>query len=101
MSEWEKSIRTRIKNRLNELANCKCKVSKGSVENEAGDPDLYGCYRSFMFVLEVKNSVGELSEIQKVRLHQWKKAGAIVGVVRTVEEAVEVVSGMRSNWSAS
>jgi hypothetical protein len=60
----------------------------GSEMAAAGDPDLTGCYRGRHFELEVKAPGGRLSRIQEVRLEEWHRAGAVVGVVRSPDEAL-------------
>ena len=60
----------------------------GSEMAAAGDPDLTGCYRGRHFELEVKAPGGRLSRIQEVRLKEWHRAGAVVGVVHSLDEAL-------------
>jgi hypothetical protein len=60
----------------------------GSEMAAAGDPDLTGCYRGRHFELEVKAVGGRLSRIQEVRLNEWHRAGAVVGVVHSPDEAL-------------
>jgi hypothetical protein len=54
----------------------------------SGDPDLTGCFRGHHFELEVKAPGGRLSRIQEVRLKEWHRAGAVVGVVHSPDEAL-------------
>jgi len=60
----------------------------GSEMAAAGDPDLTGCYRGRHFELEVKAVGGRLSRIQEVRLNEWHRAGAVVGIVHSPDEAL-------------
>jgi hypothetical protein len=60
----------------------------GSEMAAAGDPDLAGCYRGRHFELEVKTESGRLTRIQEVRLEEWRRAGAVVGVVHSPDEAL-------------
>jgi hypothetical protein len=60
----------------------------GSEMAAAGDPDLTGCYRGRHFELEVKAPGGRLTRIQEVRLDEWRRAGAVVGVVHDAKEAL-------------
>jgi hypothetical protein len=64
----------------------------GSEMAAAGDPDLTGCFRGRHFEFEVKAPGGRLTRIQKARLDEWRSAGAIVGVVRSVEEALALLT---------
>lgn len=63
----------------------------GSEMAAAGDPDLTGCYRGRHFELEVKAPGGRLSRIQEVRLKEWHRAGAMVGVVHSSDEALSTL----------
>lgn len=58
----------------------------------AGDPDLTGCYRGRHFELEVKVPGGKLTRLQRARLEEWREAGAIIGVVHSVAEALNLVN---------
>lgn len=60
-----------------------------------GYPDLYGFVKKTgrMFFLEVKNETGRLRPEQKNFQEQMKKYPVICGVVRSAEEAVEMVGG--------
>ncbi|MCC7156551.1 MAG: VRR-NUC domain-containing protein [Bryobacterales bacterium] len=63
----------------------------GSEMATAGDPDLTGCYRGLHFELEVKAPGGRLTRIQQVRLDEWRRAGALTGVVRSAGEARHIL----------
>lgn len=61
--------------------------------------DLFGCAPALggrMFVLEVKQPGEEATARQTVLLEQWRKCGAIVGVVRSADEAESLVFGVQS-----
>jgi Holliday junction resolvase len=62
---------------------------------EVGTPDIIGCISGRMFALEVKDPQGRhpLSAIQRHRLEEWAAAGAIVGVVESIEEALSSLRG--------
>ena len=59
-----------------------------------GFPDLFG-FRpdGRIFFIEVKNEVGKLRPEQKIFIEQMRKRGALAGVARSVEEAMEIVNG--------
>ena len=59
-----------------------------------GFSDLFGFLKKDgrAFFLEVKTDKGRLSKEQSNFLEQMSKYGAITGVVRSVEEAMEVLS---------
>jgi len=64
----------------------------GSAWGVAGDPDLYGSIHGRHFEIEVKRpgAVGP-TPLQQVRLQQWAATGALVGVARSVEDALQIV----------
>ena len=59
-----------------------------------GFPDLFG-FRpdGRIFFIEVKNETGKLRPEQKIFIEQMKKRGALAGVARSVEDAMEIVNG--------
>jgi hypothetical protein len=63
----------------------------GSAWSVAGDPDIYGSIRGRHFELEVKRWDGVVTELQQARLRDWARAGALVGVARSVGEALAVL----------
>ena len=66
----------------------------GTAMGVAGDPDLYGTVGGRHFEIEVKrpnDPASQLTKLQTQRLQEWKTAGAIVGVARSVEEALQIL----------
>lgn len=58
--------------------------------------DLFGCAPAIagrMFVLEVKQPGESATPRQSVLIEQWRKSGAIVGVVHSADEAEALVFG--------
>jgi hypothetical protein len=51
-----------------------------------GDPDLYLLVRGIHVEIELKRPGEKPSALQEFRLEEWRRAGAIVGVVTTVAE---------------
>lgn len=51
-----------------------------------GDPDLEIMLFGLTFMLEVKQAGKDAEPIQKVRLEEWARAGAVVGVVHSWDE---------------
>lgn len=67
---------------LNSLPNSKAINIHGSVFSERGTPDVVGCVNGQMVAFECKRDDHEdLESIQKWRLCEWIKAGAVVGGV--------------------
>ena len=59
-----------------------------------GFSDLFG-FRpdGQIFFIEVKNEVGKLRPEQKIFIEEMRKRGALAGVARSVEDAMEIVNG--------
>lgn len=67
---------------LNSLPNTKVINVHGNVFSERGTPDIIGCTQGRMICFECKRDATEsLEDIQKWRLSEWIRAGAIVGGV--------------------
>jgi Holliday junction resolvase len=58
-----------------------------------GTPDLIGCASGRCFVLEVKRPGEKPRALQVQQLEKWRKAGAVVGVVTSVKDAMYLVFG--------
>ncbi len=70
---------------LNSLPNCKAINIHGSIYSERGTPDIIGCIGGTFIAFECKRDASEdLEKIQKWRLCEWIKVGAVVGGVSEV-----------------
>lgn len=58
----------------------------GSPMGIAGDPDLYGLWRGRHFEIELKRPGESPTILQRARLSQWAKAGALTFVVHSLAE---------------
>lgn len=67
----------------------------GSPMQRRGEPDLDVCYEGRCVKIELKVGKNTTTELQKFRLQQWRKAGAVCGVARSVEEVKELLSRVR------
>jgi hypothetical protein len=67
------------------------RVKHGDGYAVVGDPDLYGCLYGRFFAFEVKNEDNELTKIQRHRLQELRRAGAVVAGVRSVREAMQML----------
>ncbi len=90
-SPRESSIVAAIMQALKSVPDLVVRKRWGSEMAAAGDADLIGCYRGLHFELEVKAPGGRLTRIQEVRLEEWRRAGAVVGVVHDAGEARRVL----------
>jgi len=90
----EKYIVASIVKALKERPGVAVRKRHGTAMGVAGDADLYGSIRGRHFEIEVKrpnDSSSQLTELQTQRLMEWKAAGAITGVARSVEEALVIL----------
>lgn len=69
------------------------KIHGGPMQN-VGVPDLLCCVNGIFVGLEIKTEKGVVSLAQEIMLGRIKKAKGVSAVVRSVEEAVTVVSGI-------
>jgi hypothetical protein len=58
----------------------------GSVYSTAGDPDLMILYRGIHIECELKRIGENPTPLQVRRLEQWRQAGAVTAVIRSVPE---------------
>lgn len=95
MSEY--TLVTAIRAELKKRGATSIKIH-GSPNARKGEPDIIGCYNGLFFAMEVKLDYNKPTKIQQARLREWKKSGARVGVVRSVDEGVKVaIEGIEVN----
>ena len=90
----EKAVVTRIMGDLKARPGIVVRKRHGTVMGVAGDPDLYGTIGGRHFEIEVKrpnDPSSRLTILQRRRLLEWKLAGAIVGVARSVDDALHIL----------
>ena len=88
----ESSIVTSIMRELRKHGAMVIKIH-GDPYMPGGTPDLVGCASGRCFALEVKRPGEKPRALQVQQLEKWRKAGAVVGVVTSVKEAVYLVFG--------
>ena len=86
----ESSIVTSIMKELRKHGAMVIKIH-GDPYMPGGTPDLIGCASGRCFVLEVKRPGEKPRALQVQQLEKWRKAGAVVGVVTSVKEAMRLV----------
>tara|TARA_Y100000310_G_scaffold338505_1_gene428316 strand:- start:4124 stop:4432 length:309 start_codon:yes stop_codon:yes gene_type:complete len=75
---------------LNKLPDTFVAVRHGSVYGTGGHPDIVGCVGGIHLEIEVKVGRNKPTEKQTRMMERWRRAGAVVGVVYTLEEAAEL-----------
>lgn len=73
----------------------------GSIYSTVGDPDLYILYRGVHIETELKRPGQRPTPIQVRRLLEWQRAGAVIAVIRTVDEMRELMYGLGIGHSAA
>ena len=90
----EATIQRRILDYLNSLPGCRAVNNHGNGYQGAGRPDIFACYRGRFLVLEVKNEKGQPTKLQLHELAKWQAAGAVAGIVRSVDDVRKLIEGM-------
>ena len=86
----ERTVVAKIMAAMKEVPRLVVRKRHGTAMGVAGDPDLYGTINGRHFEIEVKrpnDPASQLTKLQTERLLDWKVAGALTGVARSVEEA--------------
>ena len=86
----ERAVTGRILATLRKYPHVVARKRHGTVMGMAGDLDLYGSISGRHFEIEVKrpnDPSSQLTKLQTQRLLEWKTAGAITGVARSVDGA--------------
>jgi hypothetical protein len=101
----ESGLKKRIVANLNQLPHTKAECRPPG--STTGEPDIHGCCCGLSFQLEVKPPGRDITKpgrakIQAYRREQWQKAGAVVSVVHSFEEArgVLITAILTSNLCA-
>ena len=63
-----------------------CIKHHGSAYSHAGTPDLLACLDGRFLALEVKRPGKSATRLQEVELARWLAAGAVAGVVTSVDD---------------
>ena len=90
----EKAVVARIMGELKMRPGVVVRKRHGTSMGVAGDPDLYGTVGGRHFEIEVKrpnDPSSQLTKLQAQRLQEWKIAGAIVGVARCIDDALNIL----------
>ena len=91
----ERAIVKAILTYLNSLPGCLARKRWGGGMGVAGDPDIDACLCGRSLQLEVKRSGEEATPLQMRRLEEWRRAGAVVSVVHSVEELKDLLQENR------
>mgnify|MGYP001222844928 CR=1 FL=1 len=65
-----------------------------------GLPDLIGAYRGRALALEVKRPGGRPTPLQQYELERWATAGAVAGVVTSIEDVKTLVREVNASGTA-
>ncbi|MBA3973788.1 MAG: hypothetical protein C0504_06170 [Candidatus Solibacter sp.] len=87
----ESSLVKQIMAALRAIPGVAVRKRHGSSWSVAGDPDLFGSLRGRHFEIEVKTDTGVLTALQRARLDEWQRSGALAGVARNVDDALAIL----------
>ena len=90
----EKHVVARIMKALKQQQGVVIRKRHGTAMGVAGDPDLYGSIGGRHFEIEIKrpDDPGSVpTELQAHRMQEWRAAGALVGIARSVEDALAIL----------
>ena len=85
----EDSIVRAILKYINKLPRCYAEKIHGSAYT-SGNADITGCVATKRVELEVKRPGLDGTPLQKRKLEKWASAGAITGIVHSVEEVKDL-----------
>ena len=88
----ERAIVKAIRAHLNALPCCVARKRWGGGMGVAGEPDIDACIRGRSLQLEVKRMGEDATSLQRKRLDEWRRAGAVTGVVHGVAEIKELLN---------
>lgn len=88
----ESSIVKKILTWLNQQPGIKAEKTHGGMYGKAGKPDITGCMNGRRFEFEVKRPGGKPTKLQLKELREWAEAGAITGVVYSLDDVKEMMS---------
>lgn len=90
--KYEADIVAAILRYLRGLPETWAQKMHGSVFQDVGTPDLLGVHRGTAFAFEVKRVGGKATKAQTVMLARWRAAGAITGVVHSIEDVQRLLA---------
>lgn len=91
----ESAVVQKILKWLNNQPECYAVKTRGDI-CQAGWPDIIGCFQGKSFALEVKRpGNNRVTTLQKATLEKWKEAGAITGVVHSIEEVKKLFKELK------
>ncbi|WP_273483645.1 VRR-NUC domain-containing protein [Desulforamulus ruminis] len=96
----ERSIVNTILKYLNSLPECYAIKTHGG-QYRGGQPDIMGSFQGRFLALEVKRPGGKPTKLQMEILKKWAAAGAIAGVVYSVDEVQKLIREAVSNGSST
>ena len=92
MKDSEREIKAKIRRYLKTVDYLKVISYCPYPYGESGTPDLVGCYKGHMVLIEVKAPGKRLSVLQAKRKKEWEYNGATVIVAHCVDEVKEVIN---------
>lgn len=79
-----------ILHKLNKIDGCRARKIHGGGYG-AGWPDIIAVKNGHTIFLEVKTPRGKVSKLQAIELAAWHDAGATCAIIRSVNEALQII----------
>ena len=76
---------------LNSIPGCHCQKRKAG-PGRKGEADITGCFRGRRVEIEVKVGDNKPTPLQEKQLRKWAAAGALTGIVWSVEDTVALMA---------
>jgi hypothetical protein len=89
----EKSLERRAMEWLRAQPGCWAFKSHGGPFQQAGLPDIVGCYEGRFFGLELKMPGNKPTRLQEITLEHIRNSGGIAGVCYSLEDVKAVLGG--------
>ena len=89
----ETSITRKIMDTLNKMENARSMKLHGNQFTINGTPDLLFVKEGQTYFMEVKRPGNKATPKQLFELRKWAGAGAITGVVYSVDDAIKLIGG--------
>lgn len=88
----ETPIVNKILKKLNSITGCTAEKVHGNAF-QSGRPDINGCFYGYSFRMEAKSAdTGyKATKIQLEDLARWERCGAVTGVVKSVDDALNLL----------
>lgn len=87
----EADINTDVINHIRSLPLGHARKVHGSANSQIGEPDIDACVRGRTVKIEGKTGSNKPTTAQRLAMERWRKAGALTGWFRSVQDAYDLL----------